>query len=236
MVLNNSVTEYVFGDRKNGVDNVNVVFAVAANFIWARDQPSPDYTGIAYYRGATCISTPCNAHNQLNLVVPWQTTLTNCFITQHPLDYYINVIPDDSGHIWLTRDFGQTWLNLNLPANSNLLALTGHTTVDTFNTGAVLFVNYQIGGNNPLIVATPNGCYVTYNPFTAATTMFTFHSIGSYFPHAIPTYFSFVPPTTLPTHAVSDVLMMSTMGGGLFIAEFHRNAALGLFGGVHHER
>jgi hypothetical protein len=64
----------------------------------------------------------CKSRNMVQLSSPWTNSIAAVLLTQHPRDYYINVVVDDAGHAWLTKDFGQTWIDLNQPTKSNLLA------------------------------------------------------------------------------------------------------------------
>jgi hypothetical protein len=103
----------------------------------------------------------------VNTNTPWVNGMRTALLVRHPFDYFINLAIDDSGHMWLTVDFGQSWVDLNLPSVSNLLAVSGHTSVDTFATGAAIFVGVLVGGVYPLIVGTRYGAFVTFTQPTA---------------------------------------------------------------------
>ena len=200
------LTRYVFGGRKNSISNDKVVFLVGKTAIWARDTPCTPYSCIAACTaGSAC---PLNTNgNALIQSPPWRTTITCATPAQHPEDYYINLVIDDAGHSWLTKDFGLHWIDLNLDANSNLRVLSGHTTVDTFGTGAALFVHTQVGGVYPLVIATSFGAFVTFNDPTTAS-FFTFVKLGANYAHTVPTGLFYSPSV--------DELTLSTFGRGVW--------------------
>ena len=197
-ISGSTATGYVYGGRKDGVDNANVVFAVGSHWAWARSVVGGS---IVSYTGSC---TGCT--NMLNTNAPWRTPVTNALIAQHPRDYFINLVIDDSGHCWLTTDFGQTFKDLNLPANSNLLALSGHTSVDTFNTGAAIFIDSAVGGVFPLVIGTTYGSFVTFNAPTSSS--FVFYKLGANQAKTIPSSYSY--------QASSDTLTMSLFGRGIW--------------------
>jgi hypothetical protein len=124
------------------------------------------------------------------------------------LDYYVNVVTDASYHLWITCDFGRSWADLNSPANSNLLFISGHTSVDTFQAAASFFVPVQIGGVTPLVVATGFGVFVTFTTPTSTTPLYEFQRLGANLPNTLPTTFMY--------DATGDVLSLATLGRGVW--------------------
>jgi hypothetical protein len=135
----------------------------------------------------------------VQLSSPWANSIGAVLLTQHPRDYYINVVVDDAGHAWLTKDFGQTWIDLNQPGKSNLLDVSGHTTVDTMLIGAVLFVNVTINGVQPLIIGTPYGAFISFDALTASPSNFV--RLGANLANTIPTSYVYTDESdTLVVH------------------------------------
>ncbi len=200
---------FIFGGRKDNQANEFVVFALGDSVVWARDSNDCwDSSCITLYDGS-CDLPLCTLGSSINTSPPWLQLGEN-LLAQHPQDYYINVVTDFYNHNWITVDFGQSWLDLNLPENSNLLEVSGHKSVDTFHQCAVIFINNQIDDVHPLVIATPLGVFVSFTVPAEidAETYYTFIPLGVNMANVVPSDLSYDPHF--------DTLTLATFGRGVW--------------------
>ena len=225
-VLKKPISQYVFGGMRNGVSYPSVVFAVGIWYVWARQVPASSASAISVGEYNVLSNAPANLNNYVNVYSPFYAFMYNAFLAQHPADFYINCVIDDAGGLWLTTNFGKTFTLLNDPANSNLLSLSGHTSVDTFGTGSALWVESWIGGALPLVVSTSLGLWVSFTPLlsNAATPFMTFHRLGAGSPNTMATSMTY-------SYDV-DTLTVSMFGRGVWAMQGFTQTVQDIFNGV----